>query len=76
MGIIIRSIIHPINILNFWTLFIILFTCNSYLGVYGGHDLFASVSQLEDLWHNEKKIVSIIEEILQNIDEYPVSLEL
>ena len=57
--------------------FIILLVFNSnreVFGDFGGHDLFASVSQLEDLWYNEKQTVSIIEEVLEIMKDPPMVL--
>ena len=70
-------IIHTNFISYFWTYFIISFYLNSnskVFGDFGGHDLFASVSQLEDLWHNERQTVSIIEKVLEIMNDPPMLL--
>ena len=51
---------------------------NTYVGVsaeVGGHDLFTSLAQLEVLWHNELKIVSLMERMVKKIDRAKASLQ-
>ena len=42
----------------------------------GGHALFASLSQLEDLWYNEIRTVHLIEGLLSHSKDPPDSLNL
>ena len=37
-------------------------------GKWGGHDLFTSLAQLEVLWHNEIKVVGLMEKIIKKVD--------
>ena len=70
-------IIHTDFISCFWTYLIILFYFNLKLKVFGhfdGHDLFASVSQVEDLWSTEKQTVSIIEKVLEIMRDHPIMM--
>lgn len=46
------------------------------LGEVGGHDLFTSLAQLEVLWHNEIKVVSLMERIIKKMDSAPSALKL
>ena len=72
-----RIVIHTNFISCFWTYIIILLHFNLNLGVFGdfgGHDLFTSVSQLEDFWYNEKQTVSIIEKVLEIMKDPPMVL--
>ena len=48
-----------------------------HLGVFaevGGHDLFTSLAQLEILWHNEIKIVNLMEEMIMKMERAKRSL--
>ena len=53
-----------------------------YNGVYqvrgevGGQDLFTSLAQLEVLWHNEIKVVNLMERMISKMDKAPSALKL
>ena len=40
----------------------------------GGHDLFTSLAQLEVLWRNEMKVVQVMQDTLQKLDEAKATL--
>ena len=42
-------------------------------GKFGGHDLFASLAQLEILWNNERDIVIVMERIADKWTDCPES---
>ena len=42
---------------------------------YGGHDLFASMSELENLWQTELEVIDIIENISKRLDHPPKALK-
>ena len=42
---------------------------------YGGHDLFTSLSQLEELWKNEIKAVEKMKKVVENMDVIKESLQ-
>ena len=44
------------------------------LGNVGGHALFASISQLKDLWHNEVLIAQVLERIVEHCENPPTSI--
>ena len=70
-------VIYTNSISCFWTYHIMLFYFNLDLkvfGDFGGHELFTSVSQLEDFWYNEKQTVSIIEKVLEIMKDPPMVL--
>ena len=50
-------------------------TNNPVLANVGGHALFASLSQLEDLWYNEIRTVHLIEELSKHSEDPPDSLD-
>ena len=59
------------------TLFVIICTVliGTALGNYGGHDLFTSLGQLNELWKNEKEVVKDMEEAIERLGEIKESLE-
>ena len=40
----------------------------------GGHDLFTSLAQLEVLWRNEMKVVQVMQDTLQKLDDAKATL--
>ena len=44
------------------------------LGNVGGHALFASLSQLQDLWHNEIVITQLLENMVEKFEKPPPSV--
>ena len=44
------------------------------LGNVGGHALFASISQLKDLWHNEVIIAQVLERMVEHCENPPTSI--
>ena len=66
------SFVLPISIL---CLSFIL-TNNPVLANIGGHALFASLSQLEELWINDIRTVYLISELSNNAEGAPDSLDL
>ena len=46
------------------------------LGNLGGHAVFASLSQLEDLWQNEIIIVQILEKMVEMCGNSPTSVNM
>lgn len=48
--------------------------CRINLANYGGHDLFTSLGQLNELWKNEIEVVRNMEKAIQNMDDMKASL--
>ena len=44
-------------------------------GDVGGHDLFTSLTQLEILWHNEIKVVGLMEKMIQKMSRTPKAIK-
>ena len=60
-----------------WIFFLYVFSGISFCGVFGnfgGHALFASLSQLKDLWHNEVIIVGVLERMVEKCRNPPNSI--
>ena len=60
-----------------WIFFLCVFSDISVYGVLGnlgGHALFASLSQLKDLWHNEVLIAQVLERIVEHCENPPTSI--
>ena len=60
-----------------WIFFLCVFSdisFNGVLGNVGGHALFASISQLKDLWHNEVLIAQVLERIVEHCENPPTSI--
>ena len=57
-------------------LFLNFMITNDVLANVGGHALFASLSQLKDLWYNEIRTVHLIEALLNHSEKPPDSLNL
>ena len=55
-------------------LILIIIPPNPVLAKTGGHALFASLSQLEDLWYNDVRTVHLMESLLNNSEDPPDSL--
>ena len=72
--------IKPENIRSLTCIFILLlyndYDSGRVLGDIGGHHLFASLSHLEELWHNEINAVSLMEQIIQARNHSPPALTL
>ena len=58
----------------FLWLILIIIRPNHVLAKTGGHALFASLSQLEDLWYNDIRAVHLMESLLNNSEDPPDSL--
>ena len=46
------------------------------LGDVGGHTLFAAMSQLKDLWHNEIIIAQILKNMVTKCENSPMSVHM
>ena len=60
-----------------WIFFLCVFSdisFNGVLGNVGGHALFASISQLKDLWHNEVIIAHVLERMAEKCENPPTSI--
>ncbi len=57
--------------INFLLIFIILSDSNIMVSGIGGHDLFASLAQLEIVWENEKGTISVMERIAKKWKDLP-----
>ena len=60
-----------------WISFVCVFSNIRFYGVsgnVGGHALFASISQLKDLWHNEVLIAQVLERIVEHCENPPTSI--
>ena len=60
-----------------WISFLCVFSDISFYAVLanvGGHALFASVSQLKDLWHNEVIIAQVLERMVEHCENPPTSI--
>ena len=60
-----------------WISFVCVFSDIRFYGVsgnVGGHALFASISQLKDLWHNEVLIAQVLERIVEHCENPPTSI--
>ena len=60
-----------------WIFFLCVFSDISFYGVFGnlgGHALFASLSQLKDLWHNEVSIAQVLERMAEKCKSPPTSI--
>ena len=60
-----------------WIFFLCVFSDISFYGVFGnlgGHALFASLSQLKDLWHNEVIIAQVLERMAEKCENPPTSI--
>ena len=66
------SFVLPISILCLK----FILTNNPVLANIGGHALFASLSQLEELWINDIRTVYLISELSNNAEGAPDSLDL
>ena len=56
------------------SIFIILSNVNNMVGVmgkFGGHDLFASLAELEKLWENDRDTVSVLENMAKKWKDLP-----
>ena len=63
--------------MSHWILFLCVFSDISFYGVLanvGGHALFASVSQLKDLWRNEVMIAQVLERMVEHCENPPTSI--
>ena len=41
----------------------------------GGHDLFTSLAQLEVLWHNDREVVSVMEDAIGKMESATQALK-
>ena len=41
----------------------------------GGHDLFTSLAQLEVLWHNDREVVSVMEDAIGKMESATLALK-
>ena len=60
-----------------WISFVCVFSDIRFYGVsgnVGGHALFASISQLKDLWHNEVIIAQVLERMAEKCKSPPTSI--
>ena len=60
-----------------WISFLCVFSNIRFYGVsgnVGGHALFASISQLKDLWHNEVIIAQVLERMAEKCENPPTSI--
>ena len=63
--------------MSHWIFFLCVFSDISFYGVLGnlgGHALFASLSQLKDLWHNEVIIAQVLERMAEKCENPPTSI--
>ena len=60
---------HFLLICTFITLFSFNNEKNLAIAVFGGHDLFTSLAQLEVLWQNDKIVVNQMEEVIKKMEK-------